>query len=190
MNQDVHLAFAPDVTYARLVRERATAHVAPLLGRIALAAAIIGTSVAVGATGRVSIELVTTIGVSWSFALLVQAIAAAAIIVPARARRVTTARAFELWFRAHLPWTVWLLVPVGVFNLTGVHLSETVLFAGALVPLVWTILVLRAFGRQVLGVARMGAMATVHQVIVWSLTLSYIAFAIGGWDRVLDELGL
>jgi hypothetical protein len=190
MNQDVRLALAPDATYAQLVRERATAHAAPLLGRIALAVAIIGTSVAVAATGRVSIELVTTIGVSWSFALLVQAIAAAAIIVPARARRVTAARAFELWFRAHLPWTLWFLVPAGVFSLTGIHFSETVLFGGALVPVGWTILVLRAFGRQVLGVTRVNAMAAVHQVIVWGLALSYIAFAIGGWDRVLDELGL
>ena len=190
MNRDLQLALAPDTTYVQLVRERATAHVPSLVGRIALAVAIIGTSVAIAATGRISIELVTTIGVSWSFALLVQAIAAAAIIVPARARRVTTARAFELWFRAHLPWTSWFLVPAGVFSLTGVHVSETVLFAGALVPLVWTILLLRAFGRQVLGVTRVSAMAAVHQVIVWGLTLSYIAFAIGGWDRVLDELGL
>jgi len=190
MNDDVQLAFAPDATYARLVRERATAQVGPMLGRIALALAVIGTSVAVAATGRVSIELVTTIGVSWSFALLVQAIAAAAVIVPARTRRVTATRAFELWFRAHLPWTVWFLVPAGVFGLTGVRFSETALFAGALVPLVWTILVLRAFGRQVLGVTRVSAMAAVHQVVVWGLALSYIAFAIGGWDRVFDYLGL
>ena len=49
---------------------------------------------------------------------------------------------------------------------------------------------LRAFGRQVLGIRRIGAIATVHQVIVWGLALTYIAFAIGGWDRVLEEIGL
>ena len=130
MNRDVQLAFAPDATYAQLVSERATAHVGPLLGRIALAVAIIGTSVAIAATGRVSVELVTTVGVSWSFALLVQALAAAAIIVPARGRRVTTARAFELWFLAHVPWTLWFLVPAAVFSLTGIHFSDTVRFAG------------------------------------------------------------
>ena len=64
MNRDLQLALAPDTTYVQLVRERATAHVPSLVGRIALAVAIIGTSVAIAATGRISIELVTTIGFS------------------------------------------------------------------------------------------------------------------------------
>ena len=35
------------------------------------------------------------------------------------------------------------------------------------------------------------ALATkLHQGIVWGLTLCYIAYAIGGWDRVLEEVGL
>jgi len=171
MNQDVRLAFAPDATYAQLVTERATAQVGPILGRIALAAAVIGTSVAVAATGRVSLGLVATIALSWSFALLVQAIAAAAIIVPARARRVTAARAFELWFLAHVPWTLWFLVPAAFSGITAAHVSESLRFVGALVPIVWTILVLRAFGRQVLGATRVGTLAMAHQVIVWALTL-------------------
>jgi hypothetical protein len=190
MNRDVQLAFAPDATYAQLVGERATAHAGPLLGRIVLAVAIIGTSVAIAATGRVSVALVTSVGLSWSFALLVQALAAAAIIVPARGRRVTTARAFELWFLAHVPWTLWFLVPAAVFSLAGIHFSDTVRFAAGLVPLVWTVVVLRAFARQVLGFSRVGAVAATHQLIVWGLALCYIAFAIGGWDRVLAEIGL
>ena len=190
MNMDVRLAFAPDATYARLAQERTSGDAGTLLGRIALAVAIIGTSVAVAATGRVSLELVASVGVSWSFALLVQALAAAAIIVPARSRRVTTLRAFELWFRAHLPWTLWLLLPPVIALAIGRQPPDTVLLVAALVPFVWTVFILRAFGRQVLGIRRIGAIATVHQVIVWGLALTYIAFAIGGWDRVLEEIGL
>ena len=65
-----------------------------------------------------------------------------------------------------------------------------VLLVTALVPLVWTVFMLRAFGRQVLGIRHIGATATLRLAIVWGLTLTYIAFAIGGWDRVLEEIGL
>ena len=190
MTTDVRLAFAPGATYARLVQDRTSGHAGALLARLALAVAIIGTSVASAATGRVSLALVASVGASWSFALLVQVLAAAAIIVPARSRRVTTLRAFELWFRAHLPWTLWLLLPPLIFVATGTQVPDTVIFGTALVPVAWTVVVVRAFARHVLATRRVATAAAVQQAIVWGCTIAYIAYAIGGWDRVLTEVGL
>ena len=190
MTTDLEVALAPAATFDRLAKARATGRGGVLAGRLLLALAVIGTSVAAAAASRVSIELVGGIGLSWSFALLVQLLAAAAIIVPARARTVTALRAFELWFQAHVPWSLWFLVPALYFSLAGRRVTETPLAVAALVPMAWTIVLLHAFAARVLRSRRAAAVVLLHQGIVWGLALCYVAYAIGGWDRVLEEVGL
>lgn len=190
MTPDVELALSPALTYERLTRARASGDAVAVAGRLALALLLIGTSVAVSATGRVSLELVVTIGLSWSVAVAVQVVAAAAVILPARARAVPAGRAFELWCQAHVPWSLWFLVSPVVLALTGFRIPNTILVAIALVPLVWTGVLLHAFARRVLRSPHPAVLTAVHQSIVWGLALCYAAFAFGGWDRVLDEIGL
>ena len=190
MNTDLEIAISPAATFERLAATRARGRTGVLAGRLLLALAVIGTSVAAAATSRVSFELVGGIALSWSFALLVQLLAAGAIIVPARARTTTALRAFELWFQAHLPWSLWLLLPPLYFSLAGRRVTETPLAVAALVPMAWTALLLYRFAQRVLRSRRAAAIVLLHQGIVWGLTIGYIAFAIGGWDRVLEEIGL
>ena len=190
MNADLEIAISPAATFERLAATRASGRAGALAGRLLLALAVIGTSVAVAATGRVSFELVGGIALSWSFALLVQLLAAAAIIVPARERGATALRAFELWFQAHVPWSLWFVLPPLYFSLVGRRATETPLALAALVPIAWTAVLLHAFARRVLRSRRAAAIVLLHQGIVWGLTICYIAFAIGGWDRVLEEIGL
>ena len=130
------------------------------------------------------------IGLAWSFALLVPLRAAAAIWVPARGRAVTALRAFELCFQTHVPWSLWLLLPALYFSLAGRRVTETPLALAALVPIAWTIVLLHAFATRVLRSRRAAAFVLLHQGLVWGLTLCYITYAIGGWDRVLEEVGL
>ena len=190
MSADLEIAISPAATFARLADARTTGRAGALAGRLLLALAVIGTSVAAAATGRVSFELVGGIALAWSFALLVQLLAAAAIIVPARERTATALRAFELWFQAHVPWSLWFLLPPLYFALAGRRVSETPLALAALVPMAWTAVILYAFAQRVLRSRRAAAIVLLHQGIVWGLTICYITFAIGGWDRVLEEIGL
>ena len=190
MTTDLEIALAPAATFERLANARASGRAGALAGRVLLALAIIGTSVAAHAARRVSFELVGGIGLSWSFALLVQLLAAAAIIVPARARTVTALRAFELWFQAHVPWSLWFLLPAIYFSLAGRRVTETPLAVGAVVPMAWTLVLLHTFAARVLRSRHPAAIVLLHQGIVWGLTLCYITYAIGGWDRVLEEVGL
>ena len=190
MTADVALAFSPAATFERLARARARGRLAALAVRLLLAVAVIGTAVAVAATGRVSVGLVAGVGLSWSFAVAVQVAAAAAIILPARARTVTVLRAFELWFQAHLPWSLWFLLPPLYFAVSGERLHDSAVAIAAIVPMVWTVVLLRAFARRVLRSSRVVTIVTAHQLVVWGLTLCYVAYAIGGWDRVLHEVGL
>ncbi len=190
MTTDLEIALAPAATFERLANSRASGRAGAFAGRLLLALAIIGTCVAADAARRVSFELVAGIALSWSFALFVQLLAAAAIIVPARARTVTVLRAFELWFQAHVPWSLWFLLPAIYFAVAGRRLTETPRAVAALVPLVWTVVLLHAFAARVLRSRRTAATVVLHQGIVWGLTLCYLAYAIGGWDRVLEEVGL
>jgi len=190
VNPDVELALVPADTFERLARERAHGRVTALAGRLLLALTVMGTSVAISATGRVSVQLVASIAAAWSFALLVQAVAAAVVIVPARARLVTRLRAFELWFQAHLPWSLWLLLPPLYYVVVGRRPTDNLVMGAALIPMAWTALLMRAFARRVLRSPRAEIVTIVHQTVLWGLTLCYIAFAIGGWGRVLDEVGL
>jgi hypothetical protein len=187
---DVELAFKPASTYARLVRDRHTGSARALAGRVLLAIAAIGISVAIDATGRASVGLAAGIGASWSFALLVQALAAAAVILPARGRAVSTLRAFELWFQAHAPWSLWLLLPALTALVIGRKVGDPTLEGLALIPMAWTPVLLWFFARRVLRARRALAVVLVHQAVLWGLASCYVAYAIGGWDRVLAELGL
>ena len=103
---------------------------------------------------------------------------------------MTALRAFELWFQAHVPWSLWFLLPALYFSLAGRRVTEAPLAVAALVPIAWTIVLLHAFAARVLRARRAVAIVVLHQGIVWGLTLCYIAYAIGGWDRVLEEVGL
>jgi|KBSMisStaDraftv2_1062788.scaffolds.fasta_scaffold232684_2 hypothetical protein len=190
VSPDLDLALAPEATYDRLVHARTAGSLRALAGRLLLAVAMIGTCVSASATGRVSVELAAGVALSWSFALLVQAVAAAVVIVPARGRIVTPLRAFELWFQAHLPWSLWFLLPPLYIVVAGRRPADGVALAAALVPMAWTALLMRAFARRVLRSPRAGIVTVVHQTVLWGLTLCYIAFALGGWDRVLAEAGL
>ena len=190
MSTDLQLALTPTATYDRLVQTRQTGRAAALAGRLVLAAAVIGVNAAVLATGRVSLELAGGLALWWSFVLLVQAVAAAAVILPARGRAVTALRAFELWFQSHVPWTLWLLLAALLSILMGRKVGDTRLTVAALLPLAWTAVLLAAFARQVLRSRRPALVVAVHQMVLWGLALCYVAYAIGGWDRVVAELGL
>jgi hypothetical protein len=190
VTDDVELAVSPAATFDRLVRARHTGSATALAGRLLLAIAVIGVSVAIDATSHVSIPLAAGIGASWSFVILMQALAAAAVILPARGRAVTACRAFELWFQAHVPWSLWLVLPAIAALIIGRKVGDATLTALMPIPFAWTLVLLRAFARQVLRARRALVVIAVHQAVVWGLALCYLAYAIGGWDRVLAEIGL
>ena len=190
MNIDVQLAVSPASTFDRLVRARHTGSAVALAGRLLLTVAVVGVSVAIDATGRASVGLASSLGVAWSFVFVIQAVAAATVILPARGRGVTALRAFELWCQAHVPWSLWLLLPALTATVLGHKVGDPQLAGLALVPLGWTLVLLSAFARHVLRARRPLLLVAVHQAVVWGLAVCYITYAVGGWDRMLAEIGL
>jgi len=185
-SDDVYLAFAPARTYRELLTRSARVGWFGALGRPALVIVLIGTAVSTAATGRVSLGLVSSTALAWSFAVALQIAVGASVIASSRARRVGMPRAVDLWFTGHLPWSLWLLVVAGVTRMLPSFSLEGILLT-MIVPMAWTAAIASAFCHIVLGTTRRAARlrAAAHQLVTLVLVLSFVAWSAGGWFRLL-----
>lgn len=190
MPLELRLALSPGQTFRRLVADDDRGGWRTTAGPIVFSALLLGVTVAASAARWVSLELVATTTLSFAFVLLLQVIAASAVIFTARRRRVSVARALELFFRGHAPWTFWLFVASAAAIAFQGGFQVEALIITLPIPGVWTGIIVAAFSRAVLGTGRGEAVvrAVVHQAIVWAMGLSYIAWAAGGWMRIVEAL--
>jgi hypothetical protein len=146
---------------------------------------VIAVTVPIAAVQRVTIGLVATAALSWSFAIVVQALAAAAVIASAPHRRVRFFTALDLWFAAHVPYSLWTLIALTC--MATLPVSVELIIASAIVPAIWTMVVVSAFCRTVLLTTPGGARwrTAAHFVAIWGFTFSYIAWVAGGWFQVV-----
>jgi hypothetical protein len=149
---------------------------------------VIGIVLPIAATGRVTAGLVLTAMISWAFAVAVQIAAATLIAASVRTRPVSMPAGVHLLFAGHLPWSLWLVgfSMWAVSDLTFIP-GDAAVVVSATVPAVWTMVIISAFCRTVLGTTRRGAAVRTlaHQVVIWSVVLSYVAWAAGGWFRLV-----
>ena len=189
LSTELQLAIAPARTYGRLV-DSGEGGRAGVLAPIAFSALATGLTVAFLASRWASVELVATTAASWGFTLALQLVAACAVIMPGQ-RRVGLPRAFELFFLGHAPWTLWMLA-VGALAITGrgAFGAITAVILSGLLPTIWTAVIVAAFSRTVLDAGRVGAWlrAVVHLLLIWAFALVYIAWAAGGWMRIVEAL--
>lgn len=209
LSTEIQIALAPGRTYRQLTSEGDTsggdtsggdtaegetaaggAGWMRVLGPVAFTALITGLMIAFAAVRWVSVEVVATTVASYAFTVVLQFIAAALVILTAPGRHVSVARAFELFFRGHGPWSLWMLA-VGAFGILGrggFQIDNVVLTA--LVPMAWTAVVVAAFSRTVLNASgtEAWARAVAHQVVMLVFGLTYIAWTAGGWMRVVQAV--
>src|SRR5262245_4671414 len=106
MSPELGLMVFPRATYAALVREAAPASAATALRRPFVVAAVIGVSVSIAATGRATPALVASTTLSWSYVVLLQLAIAVPLIARHARRTVGLARAIDLFFAGHAPWSL------------------------------------------------------------------------------------
>jgi hypothetical protein len=188
LSTEVRLALAPEATYRRLLADEAAVSWSRMLRRPALVLLVIATAVPIMAIQRVTIGLVLTAALSWSFVVAIQLLAGAVVIASAPARRIEIRRALDLWFAGYLPYSVWLLLAAAAMGSARAG-SVTLFIASALIPCLWTAVIVAAFCRTVLRTSRAGARwrAAVHCLVVWAIGLSYVAWAAGGWFQLLPS---
>jgi len=183
-SRELQVALVPSAAYQRLVSS--PVHGWGVLRRPALVVLVIAVMSPIMAVQRVTLGLVATAALSWSFAVALQAVVGIGLIASAPSRRRSAVQALDLWFAGHLPYSLWIVAAFAVmvvapFGLLGV------LIGTAIVPAIWTAVIASAFCRIVLGTTTSGARWRVagHFVAIWMITASYIAWAAGGWSQLL-----
>jgi len=179
---------APDRTYAALVATKRPIGVVRALRRPLLVAIVLGTSMALSTTRHVTPSLVLSTTLMLSVFVIAQVLIALAAI--AGAPSPGRARALDLFFASHAPWSLWmLLAAVGVPSPLPHHESLG-LWIAALVPMALTPRIIAAYFREVLGFERRRAAARTfaHQALTWGLFVSAFGAAVAIWPRILQWL--
>ena len=180
---------APARTYARLARQPSPSGPIVALRRPLLAAIVLGAAIAIAATGRVTPALVLSTTLSWSFVVVLQlAIAFALVTGPAR-RTVGVARAIDLFFAGHAPWSFFLLAAAWFPASFG--RSTLPLLLLAVVPAALTVRIIEAFFREVVRLDRHGAIVrtAIHQAMTWTAFVLLYGSAVALWPRIVGALG-
>src|SRR5829696_3139417 len=181
---------SPRATYASLARARDRGTLMTALRRPALVAVVLGVSVAIAATRHVTPALVLSTIACWSFLVMLQAgIALALIAGPAR-RTVGIARALDLYFAGHAPWSLWLLA-VAAYGPSPIGRPLLPALAAAAVPLILTPRIVAAFFREVLELDPRDAFArtAAQQALTWTAFVALLGTAIALVPRVIEWAG-
>jgi hypothetical protein len=139
------------------------------------------------AVHHVSLRLTAAAAIPWSVAVAIEFLAAACVIALSSSRRVRMARAIDLWFAGHFPYSLWLLtLPIATLNHSVAPFE--VIGATALVPTIWTAFIVAAFCRTVLGTTTAGARwrAGIHLALVAISAATLFTISAGGGAAVLS----
>jgi hypothetical protein len=160
-----------------------------MLRRPLIVALVIGAAVPIMAVQRVTIGLLASATLSFLFVIAIQLAVGALLIASAASRRVGMSRALDLWFAAHVPYSLWLLVAAAaIAAMPSAGLDG--LIAVAIIPAAWTAVIVAAFCRNVLGTTKAGARwrATAHFLAMWLIALQLVALSAGGWFQVYGPI--
>jgi hypothetical protein len=163
----------PAREYRRRVGESRAAPWRQALAIPGLLALLLGIVTSAAATGRVVASLVISQTVCWSFVPALQLMTGSMLIGSAGQRPVSFARAIELLFAAHGPWSLWLVAIAALQMLTP---NQNIVFASTIAPALWTAWILFAYSREVLTLPPGQAWVRViaHQAATALLILTYM----------------
>jgi hypothetical protein len=177
----VAVMLRPSHAYRELVAESVAPTPAAALARAAFLALLLGCCVSLSTTGRLTLRLVVSAGVLWSFAPALQALSASVVVLAFARGRLPLLRALELYFAGIGPWSLWLLAVAGVSAFAP---AETIaawsaglgsrVLTTALVPLVWSAFITRGFLRALTpSRAKVYAGLALHGLLVWGAVVLF-----------------
>lgn len=187
MTSELRLMVAPARTYALLARQPSQASPITALRRPLLAAVVIGTSMAIAATRRVTPALVLDTTLAWAFVVVLQIAIALVLIAGPSRRTVGVSRGLDLFFASHAPWSLWLLGVAALPAPLGRPVTPLLLLA--VVPIVMTNRAIAAFFREVLGYGSRRAVAhtAIHQAITWTVFVVLYGSAVALHPRLVEQ---
>jgi hypothetical protein len=193
LSPEFSVMFWPATAYRRLAESAPDREgIVLALRRPAFVALFIGTIVSMTATERVTVPTLVSVSAYWSFATVLQAAGAWALIRASPQRIVSGARAVDLFFMAQGPWALWLL---GIAAVSAVTTSTPTIprigLVTAPIVIAWTGVILFAFCRTILCATPREALTRtfLYQAGIWLFTGAYVSTAVQIWPRVLGALG-
>ena len=187
LSNAARVAFAPSATYKAMAASGADASWRQALSGPLLASLVLGTSLSIAGTHVASIPAVIGVAVFWGFVPAVQLFSAWTICRRAPRAVVTLPRAIELLFLAHLPYSLWLMAFAAMsFALASAPALVNTFLLTALLPAVWTPVLIAAFSRTVLGCTPRDARRRtfVHQALTWGVIVAMAILAYQPWTRI------
>ena len=188
LSPDARVAFRPEATYHALLAE---APPSPWLAlrRPALVLFVIAVGVSIAATHQVTINLLLTTAAVWGAIVLIQMAIGAAVIASSLPRDVGFARAIDLWFAGHLPYSLWILA-LPMLTVVPLATPHEIMAISLVVPLLWTTFIVTAFCRVVLGLPPAAARgrAAIHLALVIIVGAIGVVWAAGGPAALLSYL--
>ena len=178
---------SPGETYALLARASGRGTRLTAIRRPILVAIVIGVSVAKAATGHITPALVATTILCWSFVVVLQVAIALGLMAGAARRTVGIARALDLYFAGHAPWSLWILA-AAAWSPSPIGRSLAPLLIAAVVPLVLTARTTNAFFREVLEMDPRHALArtVAQQAMTWGSFVILFGTAVAWMPRLLE----
>lgn len=187
MSPELLLMVSPRPTYALLARRTGRPALLAPLRRPALVALVLGVTAAMGATGRVTPALLLSTTLCWSFVVVLQAAIALPLIAGPARRTVGVARALDLFFAGHAPWSLWMLGVVA-WAPSPIGRPLTPVLIAAVVPLALTPRIVSAFFQEVLEMDPRHATsrALAHQALTWGTFVMLYGTAVQLVPRVVE----
>lgn len=154
-----------------------------LVGRMALVALVIGTSLSVSATGRIDLWLVLSTSLGWGFVPALQLLTGLILVRGLGGKEP----ALAAYFDTHTPWSLWIVGVHALFLLVAPARDEALWTAlTAVIPAILTVRLLLGLCERDLGMARHVARRRVaaHQAATYGLVFVYVALAVALWPRI------
>jgi hypothetical protein len=178
---------SPRDAYATLVRASGRGTVLTAVRRPLVVALVLGVSTAMSATGHVTPSLLLSTTACWSFLVVIQAAIALTLIAGRARRTVGLARAIDLYFAGHAPWSLWMLA-AAAWAPSPIGRPVMPVVIAAAVPLILTPRILSAYFREVLEMEPRDAVAraAVQQAMTWVTFVVLFGTAVALTPRVLQ----
>lgn len=180
---------SPRAAYAALARASGRGTAWTAVRRPLTVALVLGLATAMSATGRVTPALLFSTTACWSIVVVIQAAIALTLVASPARRTVGLARAIDLYFAGHAPWSLWLL-GAAAWAPSTLGRSETPLLFAAAVPLLLTPRILSAYFREVLELDPWDALvrSAVQQTVTWVTFVILFGTAVALVPRVFQWL--
>ena len=180
---------SPRAAYAALARASGRGTAWTAVRRPLTVALVLGLATAMSATGHVTPALLFSTTACWSFVVVIQAAIALTLVASPARRTVGLARAIDLYFAGHAPWSLWMLA-AAAWAPSPLGRPDTPLLLAAAVPLVLTPRILAAYFREVLEMDPWDAVAraAAAQIMTWVTFVLLLGTAAALTPRALQWL--